>query len=511
MVFYSFHSADVFPDRKPLFVFFNGGPGCPTTNGLMGLNTAPFSLDKKRTGGKLLNVNPYSWTSMGNLLYIDAPNTGFSYNLMNQPSDELLRAKEFDVQNYNPFIDASQMVRMVLRFLAAHPDLQNNPVILVGESYAGVRVTTMLNLLLNYPAYGDGSRIYQDKTLAQEIQAHFDKLNPAIAGKTFAPALVARQFGRQILIEPQLTGKYFNQTAGQIFEQKGSVIYQIAAQTRKTYVTCAQGAPGLDGKPCSPMYNGILFAYQAGRDFYTYSQSAASTAGVDDFAINSLQQVQSLTQILGVDPLAIPGLAPADRKQAYRFKVNREDDLHFDPVDIIPPFAGRTSASSVNLPAAKSGPLDKALGKLEMWDGYYVGCSKPIYKAFYDNRATKAGFEIDPDAPLYGEMFLQNLALVETFLTDAAQDLMIYAPAIPPSFKLYKDLVLDVKTTPGDAKNRYGFVVVSYKPGALKGVPTPQSRTIFFPHYEKAGHSVGAWQPSDLLNDVREWLTWVGE
>ena len=179
---------------------------------------------------------------MGNLLYIDAPNTGFSYNLLRRASDPKRRAAEFGAKNFNPFIDAAQFIRLLLRFLAVHPSLQANPVIIVGESYGGVRAAAMLNLVLFYSSYGDGSKIYQDSTLAKEIQQHLEKVFPDESLRPFPPATIARQFTRQVLIEPLLAGIYQDDVAGELFEREGSPIYRIAAETGKKYTPCPEAS-----------------------------------------------------------------------------------------------------------------------------------------------------------------------------------------------------------------------------------------------------------------------------
>ena len=76
-LFYSFQPAESDARNKPLFVLLNGGPGCATTTNFFSMNTATYTLDKERTGGEPCKKNPYSWTQLGNLLYIDAPNTDF--------------------------------------------------------------------------------------------------------------------------------------------------------------------------------------------------------------------------------------------------------------------------------------------------------------------------------------------------------------------------------------------------------------------------------------------------
>ena len=49
-MFYNFHPADEATGSKPLFVFYNGGPGSATASDLLSYNTAPMTLDSAVTG-----------------------------------------------------------------------------------------------------------------------------------------------------------------------------------------------------------------------------------------------------------------------------------------------------------------------------------------------------------------------------------------------------------------------------------------------------------------------------
>jgi hypothetical protein len=524
---YNFHPADKHPSLKPLLVFFNGGPGCSTCEGLLSLNTSPVTLDKERTQGKFIKENPNSWTAVGNLLYIDAPDTGFSYNLLRRASDPKRRATEFGAQNFNPFIDAAQFTRLLLRFLAVHPSLQANPVIIVGESYGGVRAATMLNLVLFYSNYGDGSKIYQDSALAKEIQQHLEKVFPHEALRPFPPATIARQFTRQVLIEPLLAGTYQDTVAGEMLEKEGSPIYRIAAETGRKYTPCPDVSAASDGEPCIPFDHALAFVRKAGRDIYNYEKPAKWFEDLEAFAGSGLLHVNILSRAFGWSALAMPDLPPDARTEAYRYKKTPTDDVKsllsspaYHRLPIAQRFRIEQEIDLLNRGKAARGPEDvsgtlveaglpggtlvEVLGALKPWDDYLVGCNNAVLDAFYDNSAIDAGYDIAPTSLLYGEMFLQNLALVDTFITDAALDLVIYAPALPLALQKYSSIVEDVTT--GD-----GFMIVTYKPGSLPDIPTPKSRIIFFPHYEQAGHGVAASQPRRLLNDVRDWLlSWMG-
>ena len=60
----------------PVTVWFNGGPGCSSLEGLFTEN-GPYSMDPM--SGKLTR-NHFSWTRRSNMLYVEQPvGVGFSY------------------------------------------------------------------------------------------------------------------------------------------------------------------------------------------------------------------------------------------------------------------------------------------------------------------------------------------------------------------------------------------------------------------------------------------------
>lgn len=186
-VFYAFHPADREPENKPLFVFFNGGPGTATAI-LLGLNTAPFTLDPDLGDGVF--DNPASWTSLGNLLHIDAPATGFSYSL--RPVGETDPGLVAHVDR-----DAAAFVRVLLRFLERHPQLGGR-IVLVGESYGGKRATRMLHHLVFYESLaGD---VYRDIPLGAEIVAYLDRVD---GRGDYPPERIAERFAA-VMIQPAL-------------------------------------------------------------------------------------------------------------------------------------------------------------------------------------------------------------------------------------------------------------------------------------------------------------------
>lgn len=509
-ILYSFHPANLDPASKPLFVFLNGGPGCATTTNLFSMNTAPYTLDKLRTNGNPYAANPYSWTALGNLLYIDAPNTGFSYNMVSGASDLNVRFSEFNSKNFNPFIDSANVIRVLLRFLDAHPAIRSNQVVLVGESYSGTRVSTMLNLLLFYSKYGTGEKIYKDTALAAEIGRHLARVFPAeAAAGSLNPATVARQFGRQILIQPEISGPYQAEADGDLFEQQGSVIDQLATASGKVYTRCDP-----TDTTCSKEMNALTFVEKnAGRDRYNMTMQVGWTDELEAFAMQGLLDVDILSRLFGYDVRSISLLRPEARKDAYRYVVNENDPDDWGlPADSLSQklLLERDSLVRMNalLGSSGSNSLEKVFGSLPAYDGYLSGTNLAVFISFMSNRAIYARYPVSPDdSPLFGQLFLENAPLVKTFLTDAEYDLVIYSPGYPEALKKYTGIVKSVDVKRGkELQQATGSFRINYQPGSLGSIATPLYVDIFYPYYRDSGHSVSSAQPDKVLADVKSWM-----
>jgi hypothetical protein len=154
-IFFNLLPADDGAKEKPLFVVFNGGPGASTAL-LRSFGTGHRTLDGVAFADPS-RENPTSFTALGNVLYIDSRQAGYSYGLADDPTSETERASGLDDQSFNEFADAADFVRTLLGVFALEPALENNPVVIVGESYAGVRSPLMLLALLHSDWMRDGS------------------------------------------------------------------------------------------------------------------------------------------------------------------------------------------------------------------------------------------------------------------------------------------------------------------------------------------------------------------
>jgi len=498
-IWYSFHAADADNPNTPIFVFFNGGPGSATSHGLMSMNTTRYTLDNtiENGGGNYYIPNPHSWTQMGHLLYIDAREAGFSYNLMENASDEGSRFLEFNAQNYNSFFDAGDYIRVLLRFLAAHPALQDRPVIIVGESYGGTRATSMLYILLNYADFGNDLEMYQDLALVNEIQDHFDIVFPEYAGEAVPPGVISQQFGHQVLVQPTVSFRYQEQISDEMWRQPGSVLYQIGNEV---------------GIPYDPDEYPDAFYFVrdvCGRDIYMYTKPANWLNGFFNNGSILLRQVQQFSTITGVDVTRIAELYAAARNQAYRV-VTIDYAVSFQP-GTEDPFIRELFETPAVLEApivrSEPGDMEAIFGTLRPWDRYFLGNNGfSLYAFHYWNVAQERGHDIYFYEPRYGQMFLKNVAHVATFITNAALDLVVYSKAIPPSLARHTDIVSSVQHVETGTESRPGKIVLSYLPSAFPDITNLHERTIRFPFYASSCHAVSLTQPADFLDDVRRWL-----
>lgn len=466
-IFYSFHPAADDPGDAPLLVLFNGGPGV-SSGVLLAGNTAPQTLTDRLTPAP----NPTPWTAIGHLLYVDARNTGFSYQTLDDPADFAKRSMELQTRNFNSYLDAADFARVLLRFWDDHPELAGRELVLVAESYGGIRASILLHMLLFPQAYGDAATgRYKDPLLADAIADH-------LAGQ-FAeptPANVGARLGHMVLVQPSLAGTAQALQAGLLFEAPGSPVHQLADEVGIPYVTCAQKP-----QPCDPWANAIVFVEGVGRS--RYDVAAPETWLADLFARTraGLSRRDTLAALLQVVPEDVAGLAAADRPQAFRVR---------EPGDYIADEA--------------TGDLPTHLGPLQAWDRYYLPFSAEALAAFRGPTATIAG--VHSSDPHVGALFLHDLAYARVFVTHATRDLAIWGRSIGPTLLTFPELVASVEQVDdAPAVERPGELRVTFKPDAFPGEPAAGTRVIRMPTYD-ASHAVTYDQPAALRADVLSWL-----
>ena len=479
MMWYNFQPADENPQDKPLFVFYNGGPGSASAIVFL-YNTA------KRTADQAFSEEGYaenksSWTQLGNLLYIDARQTGFSYGITDNPADRNERSRYFSTSNFNVFTDAADFIRVILRFLEKHPSIRSNPVILAGESYGGTRSTAILNVLLNVADYAGNNRVFYDENLFNEIAEHFRKIDPAVEGMPSKDD-VAKQFGRQILIQPLIAGNEQFEAEGDLLEQSDSPLYIVEAETGVKFVKCRRYG-------CSKHNNALTYIQGANRDIYSYRRPYNWLFNYTDVGAAKMLEMPGFGDFILNDPTKIDALYAENRTNAFRYdSVNGYLRHHADPAAFeglpeLEKIILRARIEQRNLKPFSSGDLESVFGDLPAYDEYFVSLNYDINMVFY--RAA-----VSPYDTVNGEMFLENIRTVKTFITQAEEDIIIYAKGIPESLKKF-DGVSDVNT--GEDS-----FTVSFSDG--------QSVSVTFPFYPESSHSVPVNQPAKFFGDVKNWL-----
>jgi len=131
------------PSKDPLILWLTGGPGCSSELAMLSEN-GPFSVDKNMN----LTLNPYSWNSFSNLLYVDQPvGTGFSYADFDQ--DYVTDEKQIAENLYN----------FMQEFYDLYPQYYNLDFYILGESYAGHYVPAISARILRGNRHNDGKKI----------------------------------------------------------------------------------------------------------------------------------------------------------------------------------------------------------------------------------------------------------------------------------------------------------------------------------------------------------------
>ncbi|KAI4354160.1 hypothetical protein L6164_003053 [Bauhinia variegata] len=132
-LYYYFVVSESKPSQDPVVLWLNGGPGCSSFDGFI-YEHGPFNFEAAKTKNGLpkLHLNPYSWSKVSNIIYLDSPaGVGFSYS-----------------QNKSDYITgdlktAADTHAFLLKWFQLYPEFLANPFFIVGESYAGVYVPTL--------------------------------------------------------------------------------------------------------------------------------------------------------------------------------------------------------------------------------------------------------------------------------------------------------------------------------------------------------------------------------
>ncbi|EPB77368.1 serine carboxypeptidase [Ancylostoma ceylanicum] len=124
------------PQWAPLLLWLNGGPGCSSLGGLFTEN-GPFHPS---ADGMSLVENVHSWNKAANVLYLESPrDIGYSYR------DSYTYGQD---TYYNDDKTATDNALALKAFFQRFPEYQKRNFYITGESYGGVYVPTLTNLVI---------------------------------------------------------------------------------------------------------------------------------------------------------------------------------------------------------------------------------------------------------------------------------------------------------------------------------------------------------------------------
>ncbi|CAK9154932.1 unnamed protein product, partial [Ilex paraguariensis] len=164
-LFYYFLESERNPRDDPLILWMAGGPGCSSLFSFfyeIGPLKFNFTLNPSNSGESkpTLELNPYSWTKVANIIFIDQPaGSGFSY------------AKKWEAYNSSDTRSASLTYDFLRKWLVDHPNFLNNPLYICGISYIGIVVPIVVQEIYNGNEAGKEPRM---KIKVKDYIKHLD-------------------------------------------------------------------------------------------------------------------------------------------------------------------------------------------------------------------------------------------------------------------------------------------------------------------------------------------------
>jgi carboxypeptidase C (cathepsin A) len=149
---YWFVESENDPATDPVVIWSNGGPGASSVFGLL-TELGPLMLsdlsmstaDFNKTGVPSFIRNEHSWTKNASvLIYNSPPPVGYSYCDPAGPAGDGYSCGDWDDHR-----TAVTVHSFVENWLDAYPEFQKQEMYVIGESYAGIYVPTLVREILN--------------------------------------------------------------------------------------------------------------------------------------------------------------------------------------------------------------------------------------------------------------------------------------------------------------------------------------------------------------------------
>jgi vitellogenic carboxypeptidase-like protein len=139
-LFYWFVGTDDYATR-PTIIWTNGGPGSSSFWGFF-LENGPYEITYPEGGSPTVTTRATAWNQYANYMVFEHP---LSVTMSFAKDADVPKTVEQGMEQY---------YQALLNFLAKHPEIAKNPIILAGESYAG----TYLPLLAKEIVKGNASK-----------------------------------------------------------------------------------------------------------------------------------------------------------------------------------------------------------------------------------------------------------------------------------------------------------------------------------------------------------------
>nr|CAB3491755.1 unnamed protein product [Digitaria exilis] len=126
-LFYYFIQSEGDPRHDPVLLWLTGGDRCSVLSGLA-FEIGPVRFIIEPYNGTLprLQYNPYSWTKVASIIFVDSPvGAGFSFSR---------NLKGYDVGDVSSSL---HLMEFLAKWFREHPEFLTNPFYIGGDSYAG--------------------------------------------------------------------------------------------------------------------------------------------------------------------------------------------------------------------------------------------------------------------------------------------------------------------------------------------------------------------------------------
>jgi len=234
--------------QRPITFLFNGGPGSSSVwlhMGAFGPRRVVTANDAHTPPAPYPLVNnQYSLLDASDLVFIDAPGTGFSR----------VAGKDKDKAFFGVDADAHAFADFITQFLSKW-GRWNSPKYIFGESYGTTRAATLVNLLETESSVDVNGVILLSQVLNYDVLPDFPELNPAVDQpyELWLPSYAATAWYHHRLAEPP--------------KNLSALMDEVERFASGEYATALQAGAGLDPEERKAIanklhvYTGLPIAY----------------------------------------------------------------------------------------------------------------------------------------------------------------------------------------------------------------------------------------------------------